>query len=485
MPAVPEFARRHNYGYREEVNGAFFAAGRLRMFLAIGGLTALIAVADWYVGARASLGAFYILPMVMGATVLPAAGIVVLAVVCSSLRTLFDIPTPYVEALLRFVFATLAYASSGLLVAALIRNRELKIAGLASLRHEQELRREAEEQLRILADSSPAAILTVQESGAVLAANRAADDLFTIPEKETLKGRDIRSYLPVLADALQFDPGPGGLRAATQAQGRRDNGEIFLANTWFSSYRTPAGMRLAAIIVDSSEEMKEREEQNFRRVAEGNRIAAGAVFHEVRNICGAISVISSNLRDKHGITQDEDLRALESLAGGLEKITTIELRSRVGDNLEEVNLGSVLDDLRIVIEADWREIGGVVRWLVPRDTSEVLADRDGLLQVFLNLAHNSHRAVSESPVRQLSIEGAEEERRVILRFVDSGRGVAAPERLFAPFQPGANGTGLGLYVSRAVVRSYGGDLRFERRASGACFAVELQKSEGGSRWASP
>jgi two-component system sensor kinase FixL len=139
-----------------------------------------------------------------------------------------------------------------------------------------------------------------------------------------------------------------------------------------------------------------------------------------------------------------------------------------------VDLTSVLDDLRIVIDQDWREIGGAVHWRIPRTTPEVLATRHGLLQVFLNLAHNSHRAVSESSERMLSVTVCEEDNRVIVRFLDSGSGVLAPEYLFAPFQPGANGAGLGLYVSRAVVRSYGGDLRLEARETGTCFAVELE-----------
>jgi signal transduction histidine kinase len=457
------------------VIGAIFKAGSVRTLAAIGGLIALTATADWYAGTRASLGAFYIVPMLIGATALPAPGIVLLAIVCSTFRSLFDLPRPpYLEELLRFIFATLAYASSGLLVAALIRNRELTIGHLANLRREQELRREAEEQLRILADSSPAAILTVDATGTILAANRATNALFMVPESETMKGRLIGAYLPVLTDALQFDPGPEGLRTATQSQGQRENGEVFLANAWFSSYRTPEGMRLAAIVVDSSEEMREREEQSFRHLSEGNRIAAAAVFHEVRNLCGAISVISANLRGKPGITRDEDFQALTSIAGGLEKIVAVELRSRAGDTLEEVNLAGVLNDLRIVIEPDWREIDGAVHWQVPRNAPGVLGDAHGLLQVFLNLAHNSRRAVRAVPERKLSIAASVEDQKVIVRFVDSGAGVSAPERLFAPFQPGANGTGLGLYVSRAVVRSYGGDLRFEPQPSGACFAVELQ-----------
>lgn len=454
-----------------------FGTGRVRVLASTAGLIALIAVADWYAGARASLGVFYILPMVIGATVLPAQGVVLLAVICSTLRSTFDLPhPPYIEELLRFIFATLAYASAGLLVAALIRNRELTISHLANLRREKELRREAEEQLRILVESSPAAILTVNEKGVVLAANRATNTLFSIPESGTIKGREIGAYLPVLMDALLFDPGPEGLRTAAQSRGQRENGEIFLANAWFSSYKTPEGMRLAAIVVDFSEEMRDREEQSFRHLSEGNRIAAAAVFHEVRNFCSAISVISSNLRQKHHIVADEDFQALTSLAGGLEKIVAVELRSRGGDNLEEIELASVLNDLRIIIDPDWREAGGAVRWEAPRKVPEVLADSHGLLQVFLNLAHNSYRAVRGCAVRELSIIVSVEEQKVSVRFLDTGAGVAAPERLFAPFQPGAGGTGLGLYVSRAVVRSYGGDLRYEARPRGACFTVELQSS---------
>ena len=193
---------------------------RLRTLAATSGLIALIATADWYAGTRASLGVFYILPMVMGATVLRWPGIILLAIVCSSLRSTFDLPhPPYIEELLRFVFATLAYASSGLLVAALIRNRELKIANLASVRREQELRREAEEQLRILADSSPAAILTVDETGTVLAANRATNTLFTIADGETMKGRAIGPYLQLRRRRRLCRAGwPRVLRGSRRAQ---------------------------------------------------------------------------------------------------------------------------------------------------------------------------------------------------------------------------------------------------------------------------
>jgi len=97
-----------------------------------------------------------------------------------------------------------------------------------------------------------------------------------------------------------------------------------------------------------------------------------------------------------------------------------------------------------------------------------------LLPAFLTLLQNSHRAVLESPSRELNITVSVGDRNAIVRFQDSGPGVSAPERLFQPFQQGSDGTGLGLYISRAIVRSYGGELRFEPQSSGSCFEVELQ-----------
>jgi len=158
---------------------------------------------------------------------------------------------------------------------------------------------------------------------------------------------------------------------------------------------------------------------------------------------------------------------------GLERIASFELHSRVQDAVEAVELKKVLDHLSIMIEPNWREMDGTVGWMLPETNPSVVADPHGLLQVFLNLAQNSLRAVLEGPVRNLEITALEGEQRVLVFFQDSGPGVEAPERLFQPFQAGADGSGLGLYISRAIVRSYGGDLRFDPSARGCCFVVEL------------
>jgi PAS domain S-box-containing protein len=367
----------------------------------------------------------------------------------------------------------MAYLLSGLFVAALKRNQQLVAEHLSKIETEQVKRREAEEQLRVLVASSPAGILTLDGNGAILAANDASKSLFGIPEEETVIGQQIASFLPVLSDALRLENLSAEFRTAAQCQGYRKNGEIFLAQTWFSSYTGDDGLRLAAIVVDSSEEMRDREEQSLRLLHESNRITAAAVSHELRNLCGAISSICSQLEEHHSLTQSEDFQALVNLVKGLQKLANLELHARGAGDQAIVPLRNVLNDLRIIIEADWDGIDGSLHWNLPHELPMVVADSNGLLQAFLNLAHNSHRAVLRSSRQELDIAVVLHESTALIRFKDSGPGVVFPGRLFQPFQESADGTGLGLYVSRAVVRSYGGDLRFEPAGDGSCFVVEL------------
>jgi C4-dicarboxylate-specific signal transduction histidine kinase len=138
-----------------------------------------------------------------------------------------------------------------------------------------------------------------------------------------------------------------------------------------------------------------------------------------------------------------------------------------------LEIRSVLDELRLLIEASLNLAGVQIVWSVGDSLPSVSADRYGLMQVFLNLVKNSQRAMESSPLKQLTISAATEEQSVVIRFEDTGHGVEAPEKLFQPFQSRAAATGLGLYVSRAILRTFRGDLHYEPRAHGSSFAVSL------------
>jgi C4-dicarboxylate-specific signal transduction histidine kinase len=98
------------------------------------------------------------------------------------------------------------------------------------------------------------------------------------------------------------------------------------------------------------------------------------------------------------------------------------------------------------------------------------------MQVFLNLVTNTIRALSKRDQRLFFVTARSEGDRVHVEFSDNAGGVAHPEHLFRPFQVGAEKTGLGLFLSRAFMRSFGGELRYLPLTGGACFIVDLTQA---------
>jgi PAS domain S-box-containing protein len=458
----------------DEMLSFFLRFSRTKLLLIAATMILIVAMIDWRVDLNVSFGFLYLFPMLIVGSCLPRWQITVVGGVCTILAEMFD-PFPWEPAagVPRDIFMLAAYFGTGLFAHESAKNRRLTEQHIREVEREAELRRDAEQQLKALIESSPAAILTVDSAGKLLMANQAAHRLLGF-EPETLPGESIKDFLPPLSRVPPVDESTPSFHTAMQCSGRRRDGDVFLADVWFSTYKTSAGPRLAAMLVDSSEDLRDKEESSFHHLLVASRLAVGAVSHEIRNLCGAISVVYENL-SRHGeLAQTEDLRALGNLVEGLGKIATLELRQSAGsEELVSVDLGSVLDELRIVTDLPLRESGVRVCWDVPEFLPRVWAERHNLLQALLNLTKNSQRAMQDHARKELTVSACVEGERVVVRVRDSGNGIPNPERLFQPFQQGAEATGLGLYLSRALVRTFNGDLRYEPGPPGCCFALDL------------
>jgi PAS domain S-box-containing protein len=325
--------------------------------------------------------------------------------------------------------------------------------------------------LKILIESSPVAILTTNEDGCVLMANDAAHRMLGVSPGE-LPGRVIYHHLPALTNVSLHDAPQHLLRTVMQARGQREDGETFLAEICFSTYSTSAGTRMTAIVMDASEDLRNHEVSGLHQLLSGSRIAVAAAFHEIRNVCGAISVVHQNLANGGLLAGNKDFEALGSLAVALERIASVNVR-QTATQATEVDLSVLLDELKIVVTPSLQEENILAEWKVESGLPMVWADRPSLMQVFLNLVTNSARALSKSDCRRLFVTARSEGEHVFVEFSDSGGGVTHPEHLFRPFQSGAESTGLGLYLSRAFLHSFGGELRYRPIENGACFIVEL------------
>ncbi len=439
--------------------------------LVVGGtLIAVIALADWRIQPTAALGFLYLFPILLMSGFLTRGEIVGLASVCTILRQAFG-PSDFRPGP-GMAMAAVGFLVTGLFVRELARNRQLVLGHLQEIQREGKLRQEAEEQVRVLIETSPAAILTADASGRILLANNAALRLLAAAGGD-LGGELLSTYLPELPAMLANNSSGAGLRVTLECRGRRRDGDVFVANACVSRYQTLSGPRLAAVVWDASEDLRDRYGLELQAVETASRILFGAMLHEVRNLSGAAAAAHANLQRVPALAENSDFRALGALVQGLEKVAASELSITASGHGAPIDLYPVLEDLRIVIQPMFEDSQMQIRWDLEAGLPRVRGDHHSLLRVFLNLARNSHRAMLQAEVRELAIGARMESDSVKVRFTDTGSGIPFPERLFQPFQHGADATGLGLYVSRALVRSFRGDLRYEPRLNSSCFAVKL------------
>jgi two-component system, LuxR family, sensor kinase FixL len=444
-----------------------YAPGNRTRLLAMAAfLFVVIAVVDWHIEPYISLGFLYLFPIMIVGGFLSRTQIVAVALVCAVLD-FTNLPKD--ESLVHLIFSSAGFMGTGLFISELVRNRRMMTR--KHLGDLMKLRREAEEQLQTLVESSPAAIITIDVSGKILLTNEAAQQLLA-PDTRNLQGQDISAFLPALRTVAQTQASRV-FRTALQCRGQRSNGETFLAGVWFSTYSAFSGPRLSAIVVDLSEDLCNREDLSLDHLLKSSRILMAAVAHEVRNLCSAMLVVHKNLSAVGDLKHNEDFHALSTLIQSLENVTALELRPSAEQNAAAVDLTSVLDEARVLIDSAYRESEMEVEWHLPATLPMVWADRYGLIQVFLNLAKNSQRAMQSTSTKRLQVTVVEEDNHVMIRFEDTGPGIANTDSLFRPFQRGAESTGLGLYMSRAIMRSFGGELVYEPRERGCCFGIVL------------
>jgi two-component system sensor kinase FixL len=449
-----------------------------RAVLAYGALLiALIALADWRIEISATLGFLYIFPMVLLGTVLGWWQLVLAAVFCTFLSDRLD-PFPTDMAPARDILIFLTLAITGVLSLNVTKSYRREMESLAA-------RRAAELQLEFLIESSPAAVLTMTAEGEILLANPAAHRLLGVAGG-SLPGKSIARYVPALASVPPVDEAAKIFRTEMQTRGQKESGEVFLADVFFSTYSTPAGPRLAALLVDASEHLREREEASLQQLLAGSRILVAAVSHEVRNVCGAIGMMHENLARGGSLKGNQDFEALGSLVETLSKIASLELKQSVGSSEPgNIDLNEVLTDLRIVLEPLCEESDIELRWDIPEKLPLVEADRASLLQVLLNLTKNSQRALEPVARKSIAISASARADGVSIRFADNGPGIPTGQKLFQPLQKGADATGLGLYLSRAFMRSFRGDLRHDPLHAGCSFVLDLATTADVTEHSSP
>jgi len=229
--------------------------------------------------------------------------------------------------------------------------------------------------------------------------------------------------------------------------------------------------------------LRDRAEEQGRFAAAGELL--GGVAHEVNNPLMAIAshaelrLADTNLpaeqRNEMQSILRQAQRAAKLLRGLLRFVRAGEKRS-ASVNMNDV-VRSAIDLVSYRFSIDEISIEGRLDPELPT----VVGDANRLEQVIVNLLSNALDALrSVKPPRRLIVDSFMDDTgsRVCVTVTDNGSGVAPEiaQRLFRPFAStkGIRGTGLGLYISRQLVREAEGELDLVKRAEpGARFLVWL------------
>lgn len=118
--------------------------------------------------------------------------------------------------------------------------------------------------------------------------------------------------------------------------------------------------------------------------------------------------------------------------------------------------------------------------LATKDDLTLQADRDQLVQLFVNLINNAEQAANAAnaaPDAIVRFQVQLEDENVVFRVEDNGPGVAQDERerIFDPYYSSKpTGSGLGLAIAHRIVVDHEGSIQVSRsELGGACFEVRL------------
>ncbi|MBE9180711.1 HAMP domain-containing histidine kinase [Oculatella sp. LEGE 06141] len=224
------------------------------------------------------------------------------------------------------------------------------------------------------------------------------------------------------------------------------------------------------------------------------RELVGEVTHELRTpltiIRGYLEEFANQRMEPTLETYDlmvRETRRLERLVNHLQELSKVEA-GHLTLNLQPINVLSLFDLLIQQFSGQVLDDGPVLQMDCSKTLPPVLADRDRLEQILINLVGN---AIRHTPHGSITLSAREDSNHIWIAVKDTGSGIAADElpHVFERFWRSrsissdesqssrdryARGTGIGLAITKRLVELQGGHIDVESQlGKGSTFRFSL------------
>jgi two-component system nitrogen regulation sensor histidine kinase GlnL len=344
----------------------------------------------------------------------------------------------------------------------------------------------------------PHAVVVIGADGKVVDANVAAEDFFDISVM-MLRRHSLRDLVPFGSPLLAL------IEQVRQRGGAVNEYKVDLGTPRNPGERAvdlhvaPVPERPGHVVVMLQQRTiaDKMDRQLTHRGAARSVIALAAMLaHEIKNPLSGIRGAAQLLEQSVG---DDDRSLTRLICDEADRIVKLVDRMEVfGDERpverEPVNIHAVFDHVRRLAQSGFARH---IRFVEDYDPSlpPVLANRDQLIQVFLNLVKNASEAIGDRsdgeiqlttafrPGVRLSLPGSKTRVSLPLEFCvrDNGPGVSEDlmPHLFDPFvTTKPTGSGLGLALAAKIIGDHGGIIECESQPRKTVFRVLMPKFTG-------
>ena len=392
-------------------------------------------------------------------------------------------------------------------------NEELR-KEIADRQHAEEDLRNSEEKHRVIVEAANDAVVSMDESGAILLANPATKRIFGYDPVE-IAGKPLTMLMPEMMRNLHENgfnrylaTGKRHLNwQGIELTAQRKDGREFPVEVSFGEL-TSGGHRVFTGFIRDISERKQAEDQlrtserdlqmtqaelvRVSRLTTMGELAA-SIAHEVNQpLTAVINNASACLRLLANRNLESEVlhRALEGIVADGTRASAVLARIRAFIKKEPsektpFDINEVIQEVLVLADRELYENQVLPDIQLAMDLPFVLADRVQLQQVLLNLIMNSIEAltaVTDRP-RLLQVQSRiDESGDVLVTVSDSGTGFDLEvDHVFTPFvTTKAKGMGMGLSISRSLVESHGGRLwAAPNSPHGAVFSFTLPATEVG------